>query len=363
MTRFIKNHSDVWLICERPNEARDNGYHLFHYIRKNHPNKKVFYLIEKNSDDLQKLNQLGNIIYFGSLKHYYYYFVAEKHISTHTPGKGCMPDLYACMLFELLFKRRPKKVYLQHGITQNAIKNISKEKAKLNLIVCGALPEYRFIRDNYGYSNNEVQYLGFARFDNLHDFRTRNQIMFMPTWRTWLSDISDEQFKTTQYFRIINDLLHSRQLLKILEKNDLTFVLRLHPRMQQISDCFSCSSKHIIIADSHVDIQDLLKESVLLITDYSSVFFDFAYMNKPIIYYQFDYSKFSTQHYEKGYFDYYKHGFGDVVKNETELISSIENMIASNFILQPRYLSRLKVFPIRDQHNCQRIYNAIDALN
>lgn len=36
------------------------------------------------------------------------------------------------------------------------------------------------------------------------------------------------------------------------------------------------------------DVQQLLKESLLLITDYSSVFFDMMYMNKPVIFYQFD---------------------------------------------------------------------------
>ena len=42
----IKNKikkQELWLISESKEAARDNGYHLFKYIRENYPDKKCFY--------------------------------------------------------------------------------------------------------------------------------------------------------------------------------------------------------------------------------------------------------------------------------------------------------------------------------
>ena len=56
--------------------------------------------------------------------------------------------------------------------------------------------------------------------------------------------------------------------------------------------------------------QELFNNSSVLVTDYSSVFFDFAYLKKPVIYYH----PIDDYHYENSYFDYETMGFGDVVK-------------------------------------------------
>ena len=74
----------------------------------------------------------------------------------------------------------------------------------------------------------------------------------------------------------------------------------------------------IIAHKDDYDVQDLLIRSSVLVTDYSSVFFDFAYMGKPVIYYQFDEDEFRKNHYQEGYFSYREHGFGRVLKYENE---------------------------------------------
>ena len=67
---------------------------------------------------------------------------------------------------------------------------------------------------------------------------------------------------------------------------------------------FPIFSDRIIIADMKYDVQQLLKESLLLITDYSSVFFDMMYMNKPVNFYQFDEKQYRKSHYKEGYLNY-----------------------------------------------------------
>ena len=108
------------------------------------------------------------------------------------------------------------------------------------------------------------------------------------------------------------------------------------------------------------DVQELLINSCLLITDYSSVSFDFAYMEKPVIYYQFDYEKFRKGHYEEGYFSYLNDGFGPVVDNIDDVIKEIELNIKNAFIIDKKNQMKINdFFTIRDNHNCERIYNEI----
>ena len=49
----------LWLICERPTDARDNGYVLFKWIRENHPEKKILYAIKRKSKDYNNVKNLS----------------------------------------------------------------------------------------------------------------------------------------------------------------------------------------------------------------------------------------------------------------------------------------------------------------
>ena len=90
-----------------------------------------------------------------------------------------------------------------------------------------------------------------------------------------------------------------------------------------------------------------------MITDYSSVFFDFAYLKKPIIYYQSS----DDYHFEEGYFDYETMGFGPVVKSEDELVDSIINYMKNDCIMEDSYKKRVDdFFKYTDRNNCKRVY-------
>lgn len=100
----------------------------------------------------------------------------------------------------------------------------------------------------------------------------------------------------------------------------------------------------------------------MLITDYSSVAFDFAYMNKPLIYYHFDYRKYRKNQHPEGYFKYEKDGFGPVVKTKESLYKYIDEII-DDFKNTKKYEERVKqFFDLRDKNNCKRIYEKIKEL-
>ncbi|HML06424.1 MAG TPA: CDP-glycerol glycerophosphotransferase family protein, partial [Methanobacterium sp.] len=267
-----------------------------------------------------------------------------------------------------------KYIFLQHGVIKDDISDILGKKNPNNyfdLFICGAKPEFDYINSNYGYLPGEVVYTGLARFDYLHDTVSKNQILVMPTWREgivktpWDKTITDEKFLNSKYYNAFQSIINNEKLIDLLEKNDFNLVFYPHYEVQKYLKYFKSKSDRIVIANSDsYDVQTLLKESKLLITDFSSVFFDFAYMDKPLAYYQFDKDYFFKNHYKKGYFSYEKDGFGPVLETEEEILSFVEKNFKNSFSLQEKYRRRAdEFFELKDKKNCERIYNEIINLN
>ena len=354
---------DIYIICERGTDARDNGYHMFKYMIEHHPDKNVYYIIDKNSADYHKVANLGQVIDYKSWKHVLYFIAARKKISSHYLGYA--PGVpYRFQKLQRYLKVPGKHIFLQHGVIYNDLIGLHADQSKIDLFVCGAKPEYEFVKNVFGHPDGVVCYTGLARYDNLHDFETTKDILVMPTWRKYLSDLSKEDFIRSDYYIHWNEILKNPQLSAWLQEHNLRLVFYPHYEMQKFVDCFKIEDKNVVIANfDDYDVQKLLKESKLLITDYSSVFFDFAYMKKPSIYYQFDKSEFYSQHYKQGYFDYSKNGFGIVASDIDALLKALKDNIDRNFRLEPYYIEKIDhFFELHDTHNCKRIFEAIEAL-
>ena len=99
----------------------------------------------------------------------------------------------------------------------------------------------------------------------------------------------------------------------------------------------------------------------MLVTDYSSAACDFAYLNKPVIYANFDLDHiYDVHYYNKGYFDYDRDGFGSNCQSYDETLNEIIKVINNNFKVEEKYKKRMKnFFFYRDNKNCERIYNEI----
>lgn len=367
VARMLYGKRHIWIISERGTDARDNGYYFYRYLRERHPEQRAYYITDSKSPDYAKVAALGNAVQRGSLKHWLLYLGAEVKISSHI--NGFIP-CYHWSFLQFVSRRRKndKNVFLQHGVTKDDLKGCYRDCTNVNLFICGAKPEYDYILSRYGYSESELKYTGFARFDSLHSFTTRRQVLIMPTWRSWLSAKRDgvtwKDVENSTYLKCWTSVLRSGRLQKMAKKYGVSFVFYPHYEVQPFLHLFGKSDKGIEIADfAHYDVQQLLKESMLLITDYSSVFFDFAYMKKPTLYYQFDEDDYRSRHYEQGYFDYRRDGFGEVVTEEEELFDLLEQYLANGCSLKPEYRERIQgFFPMHDQNNCERIYDEIKKL-
>lgn len=347
---FPKNK---WVFCERGDDARDNGYWLYNYVKKNYPEKQVFYIIDRKSEDLKKVSE--DAVILGSMKNYWVLATSEKLISTHYSAG--LP-LRNYKIFKLCGLHR-KFYFLQHGIVKDDLPSLYGIKAPMRLFVCGAKPEYEYVRNHFQHPEGVVQYTGLARFDQLHDCNIKRQILVMPTWRSFIK--TKDQFLASKFYLCWQSFLRNTTVLSFLDRENIDLIFYPHYEVQKYADFFTAASDRVIIAKKEkYDVQTLLKESAVLATDYSSVYFDFAYMKKPVVYYQFDETDFFEGHYQKGYFDYREMGFGDVCTTETELINSLLRIVSNGMKTEKVYLDRAgDFFPLCDKDNCKRVFDLI----
>lgn len=370
ITYFFKkifvSFNSIWIISERGFDCRDNGYHLFKYINSLSNPPKNFFVIEKNSEDRAKLINHKNIIFRGTFKHWFYFSISKVKISTHIMGYS--PDMYIFNWldrFNLVFG---KKIFIQHGVIYNDLPGLYSKNINLDLFISGAIKEKEFISENFGYSEKVLKHTGLCRYDSLHTNQivksSPKNLLIMPTWRSWIQDCkSEEDFKETEYFIKYNALINNIELQKALEDNNLNLLFYPHYEVQKFIGSFKNVHENPrikILSKKDTDVQELLILSSLLITDYSSVFFDFIYMLKPVIFFNFDHDLFFKNHYSKGYIDINNNVYGKSCNQESDLLIEIENAIKKDFIVDLNTQKSIKkFFGLIDNFNTKRNFEAI----
>lgn len=346
----------VWLIGELPYKAQDNGLQFFRFMRDEHPEIDAYYVIDPDSPERANLDGYDNVIDFRSHDHIQVALAADKIIGTHHPD-----FLYPTRDSRFESALRADKIFLQHGVTAAKwmVPNYGRYVRGFDvdlITVCSEREKEFFVKD-FGYSPEQVAVTGFARFDSLlaGDVEVdAGQLMIMPTWRPWLQD--PEHFVESDYFQRWKSLLTSDRLRALIEKYDLTPIFCLHPNMQQFSSHFDGLGIRVVV-QGEIDVQFLLKQSSMLVTDYSSVAFDFAFLHKPVVYYQFDEHRFARPHADPA-----TEFPGPVVADEERVLDAIEATYAAGGAMTSDFRKRADRFLThRDTESRERIFKAIES--
>ena len=361
----------IWIVSDRFNAANDNGIALYKYLLENEKDADIYFTLSKKYDEYKKFKGMKGLLPFGTIKYKLKFLLADAVISSQADEpylnpfgrkKRFMKDLY-----------NYKFVFLQHGITCNDISGwLNKLDKNIKLFVTASPNEYESILTYpFYYTEKEVKATGFSRYDALEN-RTQKKILLMPTWRKNIagavqSDVSirgyNEFFKDSDYFRFYNGLINDKRLHAALKEYGYEFHFYIHPSITYQSVDFESNDAVTV----HTEIADYNKEfceGAVLITDYSSVNFDFAYLGKPIIYSQFDKDTFYQGHlYNPGYFKYDRDGFGPVITELDKVVDELIELMKNDCKNKEEYLARSKAFYYyRDNNNCERIRQAIKGL-
>lgn len=367
--KCIKKRS-LWLVSDRINKADDNGEALFEYIKKR-KNVHAYFVIAKDSEDYSRLKKLGKVLIHHSYKHKILYLLSDIVISSHADSTTFNPFAGYSQPYKDIIGRK-KYVFLQHGIIQNDLSDwLNRYKKNLNLFITSSKQEYNSILNTpeYAYNSHVVKLTGLPRYDKLVN-ETKKIITIMPTWRMYLMNGLESEtgiwsrkqgFENSLYFKTYDGLLNNERLLMQAEKYGYEIHFMPHPNIRTYIDFFT-KKNNVVFEEFDRSYSKMFNESSLLITDYSSVAFDFAYLRKPIIYFQFDVDEFYTAGHvcSKGYFSYEKNGFGDIEYNMEHVVNRIIEYMENGCQLKDKYRERIdNFFAYNDRNNCQRVYEEI----
>lgn len=346
--------------------AQDNGYYFFKYCMDHEEEKRqnnhIYYVITKDAPDRKKLDAYqSHLVDFMSIRHMIYMIAAELLVSTDTRN-----HLYAMRQRGSILKRYLRKkplVFLQHGVT--ALKKVDffygkGKSGSCDLFVVTSDFEKKIIEDYFGYAEDEIVNSGFARWDVLEDkSEGLREILIMPTWRAWLENVTLEEFKESDYFHNYMALLNSPRFHSFLEKNDLMANFYLHSKFREFIQDFSVESDRIrLIVFGEEPANELMMRCKMLVTDYSSVCWDVFYLDKPVVFFQFDRDKYMEAH--GSYLDMDRELFGDCAQDVDGLLTYMERCADDHFVVRPEYEKMQKSFyKYFDDQNSRRICDAI----
>lgn len=367
-------YKDAWLFIDRDRYADDNAEHLYRYVQKNYPERKIYFVIKKNTSEWERLEKDNfNLIDFASKDYEEALKSCDKVISSHA-------NHYVTNYLGKQMLAGRHFVFLQHGITKDDLSEWLNKKENIDCFITATQSEYNSIAGNfnhYNYTKKEVVLTGFPRHDNLikNKIKTERVVLIMPTWRQNavgpVIGEGDERainpnFLNTEFAKNWMDLIHSEKLKEMLIKYEFKAIFFPHSLIKPYIQQLDIPNYIDVITDYSGSMQELFSRAAMIVTDYSSVAFEMAVQKKQAIYFQFDEDEvFSGGHtYAKGYFDYRKHGFGPVTKSLNELLVMLDSILQADAIPENHIIERIeKTFCCLDGNSCERAYSAINSLN
>ena len=140
-------------------------------------------------------------------------------------------------------------------------------------------------------------------------------LMYAPTWR-------DDEYSTDEDFKFKLNLELDK--LKKALGDEYVIIIRLHYFIAKLVD-LSDVEDFVVNVSYYDDIADLYLISDILITDYSSVFYDFANLRRPILFYTYDLDKYENQ-LRGFYMDIRTEVPGPLLKTTEEVIDAVRNI-------------------------------------
>lgn len=360
----------VWLFSDRIDNAGDSGEVVFKYICEHTPNgvRPIFTIGRAASDEVKnRLEAIGEVVYFEDTEFKYYFLLADKIVSSSAgeftinafeDDRPYFVDMYH---FDFYF--------MNHGVNCgdcSAWLNHYNKNIKI-FFNTGVNERQAIIDGRYNMTADQCVITGLPRFDALYDDR-KKQLLVLPSWRKSIKGAYDDKtssvyydgFVNTDYYKFYNGLINDERLLAKMREKGYTGLFCLHPIFRKQAVDFQ-KNDVFAINEGFIDYNKVFAESSVMVTDYSTIAFDFAYLKKPIVYTQFDKEEFyKTQTYDKGFFEYERDGFGPVCYDLDSAVDALIKIIDKD--CENDYIDRVTNFFVNiDKNNSKRVIDAVLA--
>lgn len=191
-------------------------------------------------------------------------------------------------------------------------------------------------------------------------------VLFTPTWRKWEGKVDG---KSNHGVMNLDDY-HDERFTEFMAENNILFLVKLHPFEEaQYSQIIEDKEDMVLITskmlqDNLLDLYDILGAADILVTDYSSIYFDFLLLDKPIIFIPTDLEEYEQS---RGFlFDPYDFWApGPKALKFTNFLDELTRCIGDeNYYRKERKLVNDIVNKYHDPKSSERLYNLVfDEIN
>lgn len=351
----------------------DNSKYLFEYINLNGTEIRPIWLTQnKQAYDLISSKDF-EVYYTYSFKGFLFSMMAEKtfvSVGIKDVNRYVVNRKDVIMMWH--GSTPIKKIVFDDTITRNKQSLIEKliftffpflgSTHLKGLVISGSVESSRIFQSAFDANEEQVILTGFPRNDSffnisqtapllteLNNSKLTN-VIYMPTHRKEgrgeLSDLFNYNFD---------------ELNQSLESLNSKLFIKLH-YFHLKTHTFKNLSHLYFITDDDIeqDIYTVLNKFDIMITDYSSVHFDYLLTKKPIIFAPFDKEKYIKNDREF-YFNYDEVTPGPQANNWKEILVYIEKFIQNPKLYEEERLNVMNRFnQYTDSQNCQRVFSAIN---
>lgn len=377
--RIQKRYENAWVLMDRIHDAGDSGEVLFRRIRNHHPEINAWFVIEEGTHDWKRLRrEFGKrVVAHGSLE----WMALMAHCTNLLSSHADVPLMSPRAILDFTVPKW-RFTFLQHGVIKDDLSSWLSRK-EISLFVTSTAGELASIAgDNtaYPFTTKEVKLTGLPRFDRLHEIgqrfpaAKRDLLLITPTWREWLvAHIAVDHQRREANPKILEsdfiqhwmELLKSPELEAAARRHGLQIGFLPHPNLQASLPLLNLPDHVLALNYDGADVQEYFARARVLVTDYSSIAFNAAYLNRPVVYFQFDAELVKKGGHvgRPGYFSYERDGFGPVTESAAAAVSAIRAALDAGPDPQAEYQARIDAaFAERDGQCSERVIAAVRAL-
>lgn len=371
VTKPILGPRNIWLFADKIFKAGDNAEYLYNYSIKQKDSAYKYYVLSPTSVDAKRFESEGKkYVRYRSLRQRLLFLHANILVFTHNnaPGFYRFGGSYE-EFFRGLFNY--DVMYIQHGLAvQNTPHLYDKSIDDIKqFFIASKFEEKNLLQPKYRYHRAEIVPIGMARYDGLSNDRGGDSktILIAPTWRSYLNitqadydkiENGHDDLTESDYYKIYSSLIQNNKLISAARRTGHSIVFALHPLMtSRVKSMRGNDSVSIVSVNNGLNYEKILIDARLMVTDYSGLQFDFAYMYKPVVYFH---PPELPPSYGEAAYQYDKHAFGDIITSVNNLVDTLCDYMEKDMNIKQVYKKRIdNFFYYHDFKNSKRIYKSI----
>lgn len=319
--------------------------------------RNVRFVLDRNSPDAALVNERyrPQVVWRNSFAHYLWFFSAKTFIGSENTSHAI--DLHPAghHLWKRIEARDLNFVFLQHGVMymvsldaeQRSFFRRKRDGGKYRVVVSSELERAHFV-ELASYAPDMLYVCGLPKFDRAYQREGASKIVIMPTWRPWEYSQARADFTRTGYYNMVMGIY--RAVPDDL-KDDV--VICPHPLFLRFAMQADLPIKDRMLREGRYD--DLLRDTKLLITDYSSIAYDAFYRGANVIFYWKELDACMGGYGPSAHIMMGEElAFGDICMREEELPHAIE--VNAHCAQREEHRARFgQIVEFHDGHNTDRL--------